>query len=91
MNKNEEKCCWIIAVACELWDGIDLYKFYGDINDAKKKMVNMIKKDKNNSHRWDYGSTRLSQIEHRGTSELYGYGCYSDYHINYTARKLDSL
>lgn len=93
MNKN---CVydWIIGIGGSDLDRVCLYKFKGSIKDAKKKLIEMIQEDKENDpESWVYGTQNTDDVKvetHKNDAgvewcELYGYNCYSSYHIDYSA------
>lgn len=91
--KSNDKYDWIIATCNSEEDGIEFYKFYGSINEAKKKLVEFVKFDRNeDKESWDYGTTRIKDVDvYSNENELHAYGCYSYYHIDYMAKKYTSL
>ena len=82
---------WIIGVCSSGSDGVKLYRFYGSKDEVKQKMLSMINEDRhNNEDLWDFGCESVDDIadEYNGTGyEFYGYSCYADYHIDYTAKE----
>lgn len=88
-------CDWIIGISCSETDGVVLYRFYGNKEEVKEKLLSLIKEDKDNDvENWDYGCESVDDITDEtdifGLS-FYGYGCYEDYHIDYTAKRFSSL
>lgn len=80
---------WIIGICNSANDGVKLLRFYGTKDDVKEKLLQLVLEDReNDSENWDFGCETLEHIqdEHYGY-EFYGYGCYHDYHIDYTARE----
>ena len=86
-----ERYDWIIGICSSGADGVDLYRFRGSKNDVKKKLLSLINEDRANDEEcWDYGCESLDDIciNDNGLGyELSGYGCYADYHIEYTAKE----
>lgn len=86
---------WIIASCNTDADGIDIYRFHGTIHETKEKILSMIKDDiKNDVENYEYGSESVEDIKFVDSGlnhELYGYGCYSNYHIDYTAKEVNSI
>ena len=82
---------WIIGICCTESDGVKLFRFYGSKDEMKEKLLSLINEDrKNDKECWDYGCECLDDIsvEDNGLGyELYGYGCYANYHIDYTAKE----
>lgn len=91
-NGNDERCGWVIAVCNTNCDGVDIYKFYGTVDEVKNKLVSLVIEGKNEDEdSWDYGNDTTEDVKVVSSSELYAFGCYYNYHIDYTARKFDSL
>lgn len=89
-----EKYDWIIGICNTDADGVSIYKFYGDVIEMKEKIISLIEEDRNKDKgNWEYGTKNTYDVLPIGMDEyeLYGYGCYSDYHIDYTARRLDKI
>ena len=86
---------WIIGLCNTSADGVKIYRFRGSIEETKEKLLFLIKEDRDNDEEaWEYGSEETEDIraEDNGFGyELYGYGCYSDYHIDYTAKELSHI
>lgn len=85
---------WIIGIGGTNLDGVILYKFNGTVQEVKQKLLDMVKEDKaSDIENWDFGTEILSEVlDQTGVeNEFYAYGCYYDYHIDYTARKLNCL
>lgn len=80
---------WIIGICNTSADGVKLFRFRGTISEVKEKLLSLIKEDQaKDKEIWDYGCENTDDIraEDNGLGyELYGYGCYADYHIDYTA------
>lgn len=77
---------WIIGVCCTESDGVFIYRIYGSREQVKEKLLELVKQDQeSNLESWDYGTETVEDIEERGLNELYAYGCYADYHIDYSA------
>lgn len=81
---------WIIGICYSDADGVKLYRFRGDKNEMINKLLSLIAKDReNNEESWYYGCECRDDIrvEDNGLGyELYGYGCYYNYYIDYTAK-----
>lgn len=82
---------WIIGICCSEADGVGIFRFRGSIDEMKEKLLSLINNDRNNDNEnWDFGCENKDDIraEDNGLGyELYGYGCYYDYHIDYTAKE----
>lgn len=82
---------WIIAIANTSSDGVVIHKFNGTENDVKELLVDFAYADSiNDIESFDCGTETIDDIENNGT-ELNAYGIYDDYHIDYTAIKLDKI
>lgn len=92
MDKNVDD--WIISVCSSEGDGIDLYRLRGTPEEVKKAIVKFILIDKNEDlRRWENGTESTAEIENvtGRSSKFYGYGNYSNYHIDYTAVKYSDI
>lgn len=83
---------WIIAVSSSEADGIDIYRFRGDDQEVKKKILELLRQDKKDDREnhdestFDYGTTNLQSIEVTDTG-YYAYAIYEEYHIDYVAKR----
>ena len=86
---------WIIGICNSGRDGVELLRYYGSKNEIKEKLVSLIKADQAmDIDVWEYGCESVDdiQIEDNGCGyELYGYGNYIDYHIDYTAKEFSKI
>lgn len=82
---------WIIGICSSGSDGVKLLSFVGTKEEIKTKLMQLILEDKvNDEENWDFGCESANDIrdECNGLGyEFYGYGCYHDYHIDYTAKE----
>lgn len=82
---------WIIGICSSGTDGVKLLRFVGTKEEIKTKLMQLILEDKaNDEENWDFGCESANDIrdEYNGLGyEFYGYGCYHDYHIDYTAKE----
>lgn len=82
---------WIIAITSSEADGTILNKFHGTKNEIKALLINMVNNDKSNDEdNFDYGTETFDEIED-DSKTLNAYATYSDYHIDYTAMKMDDI
>lgn len=84
---------WLIGVCNTDGDGVSMYQFFGTKEETKQKLVEMIDTDRNNikeegCDEWNHGTESVGDVEERGLWELYAYGCYSNFHIDYSAVEL---
>ena len=98
-----EKYNWIVAVCNTSGEGVDVFKFRGNKQEMKERLVSLIKEDRENANwdTWEHGTESTDEIVERSTikeivegncvPELYGYGCYYDYHIDYTAIEINHI
>ena len=86
---------WIIGICSSGADGVKIYMFRGTKEEVKEKLLTLITEDKNNDEdNWDFGCESIDDIrdEYNGLGyEFYGYGCYHDYHIDYTAKEFSHV
>lgn len=86
---------WIIGICCSESNGIRLYRFRGKKEEAKERLLSLVREDRrNDTENWVYGCESLRDIQEENNNsecELYGYGNYVDYHIEYTAKVLDHI
>ena len=85
---------WIIAKCntATAGDGIKLMQFVGTEDEAKEQLVSLAIEDASaNQDDFDYGTENASEVQRDVFGNLYAYGCYSDYHIDYSARILGEI
>ena len=97
MRKNT-KYDWIIAVSDSDGIGVELEKVTKTADDVTKYLLDRIRRDKENDlENFSDGSEDedcLEQASEPKTGEvleLSGYNDFEGYHINYTAKRLDSI
>lgn len=82
---------WIIGICNSEKDGVELLRYRGNKEEMKEKLVSLIHADRlMDKELWEYGceSSDDIQVEDNGLGyELYGYGNYINYHIDYTAKE----
>lgn len=89
MARKKEK--WIIAISCTETDGVLVQKFDGTENQIKRLLVKLVKKDKAfDKESFDYGTECIDDVQGEGKF-LEAYAVYNDYHIDYTAIKIDDV
>lgn len=93
-----KKCEWIVAIANTEGDGVTLRKVTGTADDIATYLLGIISEDKeNDAEGFVSGSKNESDIDRSvdfGSNEvieLNGYNTFSDYHIDYTARRIDEI
>lgn len=86
---------WVIASCDTSADGVNIYRFRGTVQEVKEKIVSMVMGDaEDDMENYEYGTEAADRVQFVGGEmvlEFYGYGCYSDYHIDYTAREVRSI
>jgi hypothetical protein len=83
---------WIIGVCNTDCDGVDLIGFYGTEDEVKAKLVEMVQSDRLEDDGYEYGTESVGEVDDRYYgAELYAYGCYYDYHIDYSAKRLKDI
>lgn len=93
--RYSHKYNWIIATCITDADGINIYRFHGTIHETKEKILSMIKEDvENDAENYEHGSESVEDIKSVDSGlnhELYGYSCFSNYHIDYTAKEVNYI
>ena len=89
---------WIIAIGNTEADGIEMLYMIGDVDQIKRALVELALEDKGNDEEsFNYGTEDISgvaEIVDNKTNEvtaLNAYNVFSDYHIDYTAQRLDFM
>jgi len=92
MKGKTKKEDWIIGIGGTEEDDVSMYKLTGTRYQAKREIMRIIRRDReNDKESYNYGTENIKEIEERGDGSLYGYNCFSDYHIDYAARPLNLL
>lgn len=90
-----ERYDWIIGICSSGADGVCLFRFRGSKEELKNKLIAFIKEDRaKDEDNWDFGCETADDIRDESTGtgyEFYGYGCYHDYHIDYTAKEISHV
>lgn len=88
MNRED----WIIATCNSNCDGVELYRFFGTETEVRTKLVEMVKEDAmEDSDRFDYGTETVGEVVREYDGRFSAYGTYSNYHIDYSAQRLDDM
>ena len=89
---------WIIAIGNTEADGVRMLYAIGSVDQIKRALVELALEDKaNDEESFDYGTDDVSGVEEtvdmeiNEVTELNAYNVFSDYHIDYTAKRLDSI
>ena len=83
---------WIIAKCNTAGDGIELMQFIGTEDEVKEQLAALATEDASaNEEDFDNGTENASEVQRDVFGNLYAYGCYSDYHIDYSARILGEI
>lgn len=86
-----QKQNWIIAISNSEGDGVELQYFEGTKSETKKLLLKIAEKDKAlDEESFDYGPECLDDIE-ENLDTLYTSSTYSNYHIDYTAKVLETI
>lgn len=81
-----KKQIYIIGMGGSETDGVNILKVYGTKQQVKKYLVKLVDQDRSNDpDSWEYGTEKIKDVEEKPYGNLYAYGCYSDYHIDYQA------
>lgn len=63
-----------------------MYRFIGTEEEVKEKLLDMVQEDREKDEvNWEYGTESVDDVQDGGCLEFYACGCYSDYHIDYSA------
>ena len=88
----------IIAVGNTEADGVRMFYAIGNVDQIKRALVELALEDKGNDEEsFNYGTEDISDVEETADSKtnevtvLNAYNVFSDYHIDYTAQRLDSM
>lgn len=89
---------WIIAIGNTEADGVRMLYSIGSVDQMKRALVELALEDKGNDEEsFNYGTEDISEITEtidaniNEVTELNAYNVFSDYHIDYTAQRLDSI
>lgn len=89
---------WIIAIGNTEADGIRILHIKGTVEQAKETLMEFVDQDRcEDEEGFNYGTEDISQIEEITPfdqiepTEMNAYSVYSDYHIDYTASRLDVM
>ena len=89
---------WIIAIGNTEADGVRMLYAIGSVDQIKRALVKLALEDKaNDEESFDYGTDDVSGVDEtvdvgiNEVTELNAYNVFSDYHIDYTAKRLDSI
>ena len=89
---------WILAIGNTEADGVEMLYMVGEVDQIKQALVELVLEDKSNDEEnFDYGTDNISDVveavdvKTSEVTELNAYNVFSDYHIDYTAQRLDSI
>lgn len=89
---------WIIAIGNTEADGVKMLYAIGDADQIKQALVKLALEDRDNDEKsFSYGTDDVSDVvetvdgETNEVTELNAYDVFSDYHIDYTAQRLDFM
>lgn len=88
---------WVIAIVNTEADDIKMFYVNGDVKKVKEALVKLALEDKKNDEKFfDYGTQNVSGIDedlddNNVVIKLNAFNVFSDYHINYTALRLDAM
>lgn len=95
---EELKYDWIIAISDSDGVGVEIEKVTKTADDVTQYMLDRIRRDKKNDlENFSDGSEdedsleQVTMYETGEVIELSGYNDFEGYHINYTAKRLDSM
>ena len=80
---------WIIAIGNTEADGVRMLYAIGSVDQIKRALVELALEDKDNDEKsFDYGT---EDNKTNNVTALNAYNVFSDYHIDYTAQRLDFI
>ena len=83
---------WIIGIGGTEVDDVIVYKFTGTVTQAKEMILKLIKEDINEDRDvYDSGTDELEDITVSSNGRIYGWACFSDYHIDYSATPMSEI
>lgn len=89
---------WIIAIANTEADGVEMIYILGNINQVKEFIMSFVYEDRGEDEdNFVSGTDETSEIEKvikpttGETVRLDAYNAFINYHIDYTAQKLDAM
>ena len=89
---------WIIAIGNTEADGVKMLYAIGSVDQIKRVLIELALEDKGNDEEsLNYGTEDVSEITEtvdaniNEVTVLNAYNVFSDYHIDYTAQRLDFM
>lgn len=83
---------WIISISNTDGSGIELLSFTGTEDEVKQLLAGLAAKDMEDTEdRFDYGTEGTDEVERLDDNVLYAYGNYTDFHIDYVAKKATDI
>lgn len=89
---------WIIAIGNTEADGVRMLYTIGSVDQIKRALVELALEDKSNDEEsFNYDTEDISDVEETADSKtnevtvLNAYNVFSDYHIDYTAQRIDFM
>lgn len=89
---------WIIAIGDTEADGVKMLYAIGSVDQIKRVLIELALEDKGNDEEsFNYGTEDVSEITEtvdaniNEVTVLNAYNVFSDYHIDYTAQRLDFM
>lgn len=89
---------WVIAIGNTAGNGIIMMYAIGSVDQIKQALVEIALEYKNNDEEnYESGTKNVSDVDElidsrtNEVTELNAYNEFSDYHVDYTARRLDSM
>lgn len=89
---------WIIAIGNTESDGVRMLYAIGSVDQIKRALVELALEDKGNDEEsFEYGTDDVSEVAEtvdtntNEVTELNAYNVFYAYHIDYTAKRLDSI
>ena len=89
---------WVLAIHWSRMDGTLLRFVEGSADEIKWYLVQMVKSDRESEARdgndsWNHGTESVDEVQEnkQGIESLYAFGDYDDFHIDYTAKRVDCM
>lgn len=89
---------WIIAIGNTEADGVRMLYVIGNVDQIKRSFVELALEDKEKDEgSFEYGTDDVSEVTEtvdvniNETTELNAYNVFYGHHIDYTAKRLDSI
>lgn len=83
---------WIIAIGNSEVSSVPIFKFFGTEDEVEGLLLRLVSEGRENDpDNFDMGTETVDDIDNNGDGELNAYATYTDYHIDYTAKRYDRI